>query len=363
LTREGIIQFLASLAILSFLTYVTLWGRLVGLTDPEIALTATLYGIVAFTSGILSGRLSDRLGKRKVFVLIGLVSGSITFFGLIVPLKIGFVFFRALSGIGLGMYAPALVALVSDRGDKIGSFSSYGAFGWTIGTLISGIIGLFWVPGIFIFGALSFMSAAFVALSLDEDEPSKKYQDSFLSVFWKRKSVFTAFTLRHSSAAAIWTLWPLFLIQLGADTFWIAIIQCTNALTQTFVMSKFTDKMNSQRMVALGLILSSLTFFTFTIPTNVIELIPSQVILGFSWAFLFVGTLRYSVEKSHYDKSTAAGILTSLQTISNIFGSLLAFIVTFSGGSYIELILIAMVITFLTFIGFLITDHLSSRRS
>jgi MFS family permease len=363
LSREGIIQFLASLATLSVFTYVPYWGRLIGLTDPEIALTATLFGIVAFTSGILAGRLSDLFGARKIFVIIGLFSGSITLFGLVIPHKIEFILFRALSGIGLGIYSPALVALVSDKGDKIGNFSAYGSFGWTVGVLVSGIIGLIWVPAIFIFGALSLLGAAIVAFTVSEEEPSKRYQDSYFSVFWDRKRIYLAFALRHSSAAAIWTFWPLFLLQLGADTFWIAIIQCTNAMTQTIIMYKFTDKMKNQHMVSLGLILSGISFISFTIPTNFIGIIPTQIILGFSWAFLYVGTLRYSIEKSHFDKSTAAGLITSILPVANIIGSLIALLVTSIGGSYFEIIMIAAFVTFITSIGFTFFENKSKNSS
>ncbi|MFX0173657.1 MAG: MFS transporter, partial [Candidatus Hodarchaeota archaeon] len=312
MTKEGFIQFLASLATLSVFTYVPYWGNVIGLTDPEIALTATLFGIVAFSSGLLAGRLSDLIGVRKIFVIIGLLSGSITILGLAIPSKIEFIFFRAVSGVGLGIYSPALVAIVSDKGDKIGNFSAYGSFGWTVGVLISGILGLFWVPAIFIFAALSLLGAAMVAINIKEEEASKKYQDSYFSVFWERKRIYLALAIRHSFAAAIWTFWPLFLVELGADTFWIAIIQCTNALTQTIIMNKFTDKMKNQHMVSLGLFLSTISFISFTIPINFIGIIPTQVILGLSWAFLYVGTLRFSIEKSHFDKSTAAGIITSI---------------------------------------------------
>lgn len=359
MTREGLVQFLANLATLSVFTYIPLWGNSIGLTDPEIALTAFIYGVIAFSSGVLSGRLSDLIGVRKVFVIIGLVSGSITILGLIIENIYTFVFFRGISGFGLGMFAPALVALVSDKGDKIGNFSAYGALGWAVGILVSGIIGLFWIPGIFIFSSFSFLCAAIVALTIIEEPGSKKYKDSIFIVFWNRKSVYLALTIRHSFASAIWVFWGLFLVGLGADTFWIAVIQCTNALTQTIVMNKITDEQNSVRMVNLGLILSSIAFVSFMIPTDFWGIIPMQIILGFSWAFIFVGTLRYSVEKSHFDKSTAAGIITSILSVSNILGSLIALVITSLGGSYIEIIMAAAIVTFVTFIGFIFFEKRS----
>lgn len=361
LSREGIIQFLANLATLSVFTYIPYWGNEIGLSDPEIAFAALLYGVVAFSSGVLSGRLSDLIGIRKIFVIIGSIAAAITIFGQIIPYKFEFILFRALSGIGLGMFAPALVALVSDKGEKIGNFSAYGSLGWAVGVLVSGIIGLYWVGGIFVFASLAFIGAAFIALSLSEEESgSRKYKDSVFVVFWERKEIYLALTIRHSFASAIWVFWSLFLIQeLGANTFWVGIIQFTNAATQVVIMTKYTDKMNSHRMVSLGLIFSSISFISFTIPKNFWGIVPLQLILGLSWALLYVGTLRFTVEKSLFDKSTAAGIITSILPVASLIGSFIALIITSAGGSYIDIMIVASIATFITFSGFIFIERRS----
>ncbi len=359
LSKEGIIQFLANLATLSVFTYIPYWGHEIGLTDPEIAFAAFLYGMVAFSSGVISGRLSDLIGVRKIFVVIGSIAAAITIFGQVIPFKFEFVLFRGLSGLGLGMFAPALVALVSDKGDKIGNFSAYGSLGWAIGVLVSGIIGLFWVEGIFVFASLAFIVAAIIALTLKEEETdSKRYKDSVLTVFWERKEIYLALVIRHSFASAIWVFWSLFLIEeLGADTFWVGVIQFTNAGTQAVIMTKYTDKMNSQKMVTLGLIFSSISFISFTIPQNFWGIIPLQIILGLSWALLYVGTLRFSVEKSLFDKSTAAGIITSILPVASLIGSFIALIITSAGGSYTDIMILATIATVLTFGGFVFIER------
>ncbi|MFX0016299.1 MAG: MFS transporter [Promethearchaeota archaeon] len=358
LSKEGIIQFLANLATLSVFTFVPIWGEELGLSNPEIAFAALLYGIVAFSSGVFSGRLSDIIGKRKIFVIIGSFAAAITIFGLIIPYKFEFVLFRGLGGIGMGMFAPALVALVSDKKDKIGHFSAYGSFGWAIGVLVSGVIGLYWVQGIFVFASLAFVTAALIAFTVIEEETTfKKYKDSVFRVFWERKAIYLTLTVRHSFASAIWVFWPLFLLELGADTFWVGIIQCANGLTQTVVMNTLTDKLDSQRMVSWGLILSCVSFFSFTIPQSFWGIIPLQIILGFSWAFLYVGTLRFSVEKSDFDKSTAAGIITSILPIASLLGSFIALIISSIGGNYVDIMIVATIATLITLGGFIFTDR------
>ncbi|MFX0087558.1 MAG: MFS transporter, partial [Candidatus Hodarchaeota archaeon] len=199
---------MVNLTTLSFFTYIPLWAKELGLSDQEIALTATFYALVLFSMSILTGRLSDILANRKFFVVCGSLTGVITIIGLLIPNKILFILFRTLSGLGFGMLIPSLVALVSDKGGKIGNFSSFGSFGWALGVLISGVLGLFWLPAIFIFGVLALISTTVVALSLKDESPDKIIkltQDSFIEVIWERKSAYLSLGIRHSFANAIWT--------------------------------------------------------------------------------------------------------------------------------------------------------------
>ncbi|MHA1995721.1 MAG: MFS transporter [Candidatus Hodarchaeales archaeon] len=350
------LNFLVNLATLSLFTFIPLWGRELNLTNEEIALAATLYAVVAFTTSIITGRLSDILATRKFFVVGGSLTGAITLIGLLIPDKFFFILFRAAGGLGFGMLIPSLVALVSDKQNKIGSFSSFGSFGWALGVLVSGVLGLFWLPSIFIFGVLALTGASVLAITLEDEYSSSRQlvQDQLVRIFWERKSAYLSLGIRHSFANAIWTFWALFLTDLGANTFWIAIIQFTNAFTQFIIMQKYTDRLKSESMITLGLLLSAVAFFSFTIPPDFWGIIPMQIILGISWAFLYVGTLRYSMEKTEYDKSTSAGILASTQAISGIFGSVIALVVISVGGSYIDLMYIATIATIFTLIGFVV---------
>lgn len=340
-----------NLATLSIFTFVPLWGKELGMTNEEIALTTTSYAFIAFSTSIITGRLSDILATRKFFVVCGSITGAVTLSGLLIPNKALFIIFRSISGLGFGMLVPSLVAMVSDKGDKIGNFSSFGSIGWALGVLVSGIIGLFWIPAIFVFGVLALVGSTTVAFTLQDEylaKGQKLIEDNVLMVFWRRKSAYLSLGIRHSFASAIWTFWPLFLADLGADTFWIAIIQCTNALTQFIIMQVYTDRLRSERMIFLGLFFSALTFYLFTLPIDFWGIIPTQFILGISWAFLWVGTLRYTIEKSDFDKSTSAGILTSIQAISGILGPLIALLIISWGGDYLDIMLTASIATLFT---------------
>jgi DHA1 family quinolone resistance protein-like MFS transporter len=308
-----------------------------------------------FSTSIITGRLSDILASRKIFIICGLIISAFSVLGLVTTHKLFFIFTRVVSGLGFGMVTPSLVASVSDHGDRMGSYSSMGSVGWAVGVLISGVIGLFWIPAIFIFGFLALITSVIISFSLHDafSRDQTLVEQDFLNVFWTRKTGYLALGIRHSVANAIWTFWPLFLLSLGADTFWIAVIQFTNAFTQFVFMRIYTDRLKSFFMIILGLIFSALAFFSFTIPPDFWGIIPLQIILGISWAFLYVGVLRYTVEMSDFDKSTSAGIFSSTLSISGIFGPLIALSIISFGGDYATIMIIAAIVTIITSLGVL----------
>ncbi len=72
-------------------------------------------------------------------------------------------------------------------------------------------------------------------------------------------------------------------------------------------------------LVAVGLASSAVTFFTFLLADNYWQIVPSQVLLAASWACLYVGSLRYVMDKNK-EKATASGILSSVLSISGVVG-------------------------------------------
>ena len=348
---EYLVQFISSLSMLSLFTYVPYWASLINLSYLEITLISLNYGIAIFITNIVVGRLSDLVGVRKPFILVGLIITGISIIFLGLPSD--FVLFsitRIFTGIGFGIYIPTLTALVTDKNLKLGKFSAYGTAAWAVGVIISGVIGIRWVPGLFLFSGLVVLGSAIIALTLKEEKTTtKKYEYSTMVVFWKRKRIFTAFIIRHSLASAVWILWPLYLASLGANEFSIAMIQVLNPVTSSIIMGKFTDKIDSKLMVNLGLIFTSLTFFAYLLANNWIFILPAQILLGFSWAFIYVGVLRYGIESSDFDKSTVSGWVNSIQSISSIVGSAFAFVVIFFSGTVVDLIIFAGIGSLLIF--------------
>jgi len=116
--------------------------------ETLIGLVLSLFGLLNSFGQPFTGRLSDRTGRRRVFVLTGLAIfavGSATY-----PFVTSYwsvLGARALQGIGAAFTVPATVALVNDyaasdreRGGNFGVFNTFRLIGFGFGPIVAGIV-------------------------------------------------------------------------------------------------------------------------------------------------------------------------------------------------------------------------------
>jgi MFS family permease len=160
-------------------------------TELLIGVVLSLFGFLNSFGQPLTGRLSDRLGRRRVFVLFGLALFGVASaaYPFVERYELVMVV-RALQGVGAAFTIPATIALVNEfaesdaeRGGNFGVFNTFRLIGFGFGPIVAGIVvssGPYGTPlgeltgfnaafGIAVLGAV--VSFALVAL-LIEDPPS-----------------------------------------------------------------------------------------------------------------------------------------------------------------------------------------------
>jgi len=143
---------------------------------------AVVSGVVLAAFGVFdsviqpwAGRLSDRLGRRRVFVLAGLVVLAATDAAFAATHSyVGLFAVRAVQGLGVGVTVTASVALIdeystaADRGVHFGVFNALRLVGFGVGPVVGGVLvsaGPYTVLGRSLSGfAAAFAVAAFAAL-------------------------------------------------------------------------------------------------------------------------------------------------------------------------------------------------------
>jgi len=146
----------------------------------------------------------------------------------------------------------------------------------------------------------------------------------------KNKNVYVPFFLRHFGASIAWTVFPLYMVGIGASFFWIGILHTINTGTQALVMRRL-DPVDNDKLIMWGLVLSVFVFLAYALATDYLQLIPVQLMLGFAWAFLFVGSLE-SLLEGNVERATASGVLNSTINLGGILGPLAAGVIIVVSG-------------------------------
>jgi len=121
-------------------------GSTFGLT--EVAVTGVVLSLFGFVNSPLqpfTGRLSDRTGRRKIFVLIGLgILGAASFAYTLATSYWHLLVLRTLQGIAGAFIIPTTVALVNDlategnRGGNMGTYNTFRLVGFGVGPVAAG---------------------------------------------------------------------------------------------------------------------------------------------------------------------------------------------------------------------------------
>lgn len=323
------IQFLANMALFSSLIFIPVYARKLGATDLEIGLIVGAYSLAVFVSSYIFGREADIRGRRRILQLGLVLSGFAALTQIIAPEWYYLGLSRVLVGFCAGIYPSALLAYAYETGRPLGKFASFGSLGWGIGSVLAGVIGVFSL--MFVFSSIVFLLGFALALTLPTVKEVRHSIPFFpVAIIKKNASVYLSVLLRHSGANMIWVIFPLFLISLGMDTSMVGLLYLVNAGTQFLVMHSI-DRFNSVKLVLGGLVFSAVTFMSFTFAGNFVEMFPTQILLGFSFALLYVGSLRFLMERN-IERATSTGMLGSVMSISAIIGPFFGGLISMSFG-------------------------------
>jgi MFS family permease len=124
-------------------------GDFFGLTTSLITgIVLSMFGFFNSFAQPFAGRLTDRAGKRREFVLAGLaVLAVATFAYTLVDSYAALIATRALQGLGVALTIPAVVALVDEyageatrRGGNMGTYNTFRLIGFGSGPAVSGLV-------------------------------------------------------------------------------------------------------------------------------------------------------------------------------------------------------------------------------
>jgi MFS family permease len=155
-----------------------------GLSIAQIGLLAGIYPGVWGTTQLVTGALSDHLGRKGMIVAGMMLQGAAI---VLLPFLHGFAFWAVamvLLGLGTALVYPTLLAAISDvahpewRASAVGVYRLWRDSGYAIGALLAGVLAdLFGVPwAIGVIGVLTFLSGVVVKIVMSETLPRKRHR-------------------------------------------------------------------------------------------------------------------------------------------------------------------------------------------
>ncbi|MFC3478531.1 MFS transporter [Halobacterium litoreum] len=150
-----------------------------------VGLVLSMFGFLNSFLQPFTGRLSDRAGVRKPFILGGLVLLAVASaaYSVVSDYRLVLVL-RALQGIGAALTVPATVALVNElgttdtRGSNFGVFNTFRLIGFGFGPIVAGVVltqfGFDAAFAVAVVGALT----SFALVEVLVDEPDRQAADA-----------------------------------------------------------------------------------------------------------------------------------------------------------------------------------------
>lgn len=151
-----------------------------GLSVAGLAWVIGVYGFVWGTAQLVTGRLSDRIGRKKPIVYGMWICGAGVVMMLYSDQAIGWMVSAAITGLGMALLYPNLSAAVADlahpqwRGAAIGIYRFWRDLGYGIGALLLGAVATLsgsLSAGFWFTAAAMFVSGAVVMVLGDETHP------------------------------------------------------------------------------------------------------------------------------------------------------------------------------------------------
>ena len=326
-----------------------------GVTDSmfEIGIIVAAFAFAQILSEIYFGRISDKKGKRLLFIRVGFILCAITF-GLhyfadntayLLLARIG-------AGIASGIMIPPMIAYAYESGEgksKVASIISFHALGWLAGIGAAGIAND--EKLIFIISSGFFIIGFLISLKLPDLQVEKIIaKGTIKKIITKNKFLFSSLLVRHIGAAAAWTVLPLMLMdRFGAELYQVSIVYVANTLTAFVVMNLMSNKIKFKNITKfkIGIGMTIFVFVGLSLITDWWMAMPFMALVGASWAFLFIGG-NFHLMKNN-PKSTSTGIFSSTLSISTVIGPVVAGGIAFYFG-YVEVMYFAVVIVIVSFI-------------
>lgn len=313
----------------------------VGASIGLVGLIVSAYGFSQLVLRIPVGLWSDKLGKRKPFIVFAFVASALAALGLALAQgPIGVLAARALSGVSATMWVVITVLFASYYpADRAGQAMSLITFVTTLSqlasTLLGGLMAERWGWHAPFWAALVAASVGFVlTLPLREGTPTSiglKGSD-LLNVGRERGLLIVsslAILYQFNSFVTIFGFVPNYAVQLGASKAqlgWLSLIAAVpTAIASLSAGHSLARRFSERQLVTAGFVLTALSTFAIPLSKTVPVLYVTQAFGGVGRGLIFPVLMGLSIKTvSEEKRATAMGFFQSIYALGMFAGPALS---------------------------------------
>ena len=286
---------------------IPVFAKTFGVTNAAIGLIVSAFAITRFTSGLVSGALTDRFGERKVFAAGVFMVAVFTLLAGLAQNYQQLLIFRAAGGLGSSMFSVAAGSVImrsvddQHRGQAQSVYQGAFLLGGIAGPAVGGLLSIISLRApFFVYSILLFVSGIVALAFLKSDSAvhhvnkSKENDSTSIAQAFRMKPYRIALILAFISTWVFFglrsSILPIFVIEeLDSTTAVVGYGLALSAVLQgVFLLraGRFSDSKGRKAASIIGANAVMLGVLLLTFATNTWIYLLSMAVIGFGGAFL-----------------------------------------------------------------------------
>ena len=286
---------------------IPVFAKTFGVTNAAIGLIVSAFAITRFTSGLVSGALTDRFGERKVFAAGVFMVAVFTLLAGLAQNYQQLLIFRAAGGLGSSMFSVAAGSVImrsvddQHRGQAQSVYQGAFLLGGIAGPAVGGLLSIISLRApFFVYSILLFVSGIVALAFLTSDSAvhhvnkSKESESTSIAQAFRMKPYRIALILAFISTWVFFglrsSILPIFVIEeLDSTTAVVGYGLALSAVLQgVFLLraGRFSDSKGRKAASIIGANAVMLGVLLLTFATNTWIYLLSMAVIGFGGAFL-----------------------------------------------------------------------------
>ena len=275
--------------------------------EAQVGLVISIYGFLFAFAQPLAGWATDRVGRRKPFILTGLVLMTLATLGFIFAHQyLWIVVLRSLQGLGVAMIIPSVLALISGatekrtRGNAMGVYSTFRMVGFATGPLLAGVLHVtYGFNAAFLVGAGFLIIAILLVQFTVKEAPNPGAEGSPAREERRKKAVgssaptatnlvlMSSTIVMASSLSMISALENEFNARLSQTALGFGIAFSALTISRLFVqipLGRLSDRIGRKKLIVVGLVALAPLTVLFGYVTTTLQLINLRLVQGVATA-------------------------------------------------------------------------------